>query len=114
VPGSASDSHGETLSDSMPNNNVHIVKPSKDEGIEKVAFECEEKLGFEIRWYPDQLPIVAMVVPGSASDTRGVLEGDQLMACNGISLEGRCRSESLMLLQQRPLLLSLTRSRSMV
>lgn len=115
APGSASDSRGEALSGAVTDRNLSTDKPSsKDEGVEKVTFECEEKLGFEIRWYPDQLPLVGMVVPGSASHLGGVLEGDQLMKCNGISLEGRCRDDSLMLLQQRPLLLSLSRSRSVV
>lgn len=82
----------------------------------EVRYEDEAKLGFEIQWFrdPTELPLIGAVLPGGASDVRGVLQGDELVHCNGIDIIGRSRPEVLLLLQQRPLVLSLRRGGEMI
>jgi len=77
-----------------------------------LQFTFEEdvaQLGFEVYWVADQLPVIGRVWPGGAADARGVHSGDNLVACNDMSVQGRTRQEVLQVLRHRPLQLRMQR-----
>jgi len=71
--------------------------------------EDAQTLGFTVHWVQDGLPLVGEVKLGAAANMQGVLPGDQLAECNGVSLEGKDRQQILQLLGARPLWLRMFR-----
>jgi len=106
----AGDARAEEAVRARPDPSSQTSDPNSDgDWSVDIRFDHEESLGFEIRWHPDQLPLVGLVLSGSASDAHGVLPGDELTHCNGISIRDKSRQDVLVLTKARPLVLRLQR-----
>lgn len=67
-----------------------------------------QKLEFEVQW-DTMPPSVGKVAPEGEADRLGVLQGDRIVGCNGVTTLACPRQELLPLLKTRPLMLSLER-----
>lgn len=61
------------------------------------------RLGFEICWLVEELPMVGRIMPDGAASKAGMQSADRLTECNGVSLISKDREDVKELLKERPL-----------
>lgn len=105
---------GHQITSAQNQNNEHLHLSVSQSFIHDFVFEEDtQQLGFEVDCVKDgQLPLIHEVSPGGAANVQGMLQGDRLAECNGISLAaGQDWQEVMQLLTMRPLELRILRGR---